>query len=133
DPSVPIIIIEGPFEGLSAEHAGGLPIAVVGSYFNEPVGPGEKDKLNNRVLNRDIAAFKLRTRKVCLAFDNDQLQNAEVRSGVIRGAIMLRIAGAEVFQLSWPAEFKGLDDYFGKGIGLDPEKQKAALMELIRV
>ena len=133
DPSVPIIIIEGPFKGLATLHAGGLPIGVVGSYFNEPVSQGDEDKFNNRVLNRDIAAFKLRTRPVYLAFDVDQFQNAQVRSGVIRGAIMLRITGAEVFQLTWPLEFRGLDDYLGKGIGLDPEKQKAALRELTRV
>lgn len=132
DPSAPLIVIEGPFKGLATLHAGGLPLGVVGAYFNEPVGEDDKDKLNNRVLNRDIATFKLRTRPVYLAFDRDQFTNPLVRSGVIRGAIMIKVQGGLPFQLEWPSEFKGLDDFLGKGVGIDPEKQKSALGELIR-
>jgi hypothetical protein len=130
DPSSSLIIIEGLFKALSVLHAGGRPIGVIGTYMNEPIG-AERNQNNNRVLNHTIAKFKLKTRPAYLAFDTDQFINPDVRLAVILDAIMLRVAGAVPFQLRWPGGYKGLDDYFGKEVGLDPEKQTQARERLV--
>ena len=132
DPDKPIIFTESFFKALTILHAGRLPIGFNGPWINEKTAPEEKEKSNNRVLVTELAnGFRWMARKVYFAFDLDQIGNWNVRHAVIRAWIILKIAGAEVWQLQWDRAHKGIDDHLAKTCGIDPACQKEELGKLI--
>jgi hypothetical protein len=128
--SKPIIFTESFLKGLTLLHAGGFPIAFNGLWINEVVPENEKDKLNNRVLAREISHFNFYGRCIYFAFDLDQATKRNVRHAVIRAWILLTIQGAKVYQLCWSGA-KGIDDYLAAEAGIDRVKQKEVLDSLV--
>jgi hypothetical protein len=126
----PIIFTESFFKALTVLHAGGLAVGFNGPWINEKTAPEEKDKSNNRVLVAELGGFRWMTRKVYFAFDLDQTTNPQVRHAVIRGWILLKIAGAHIYQLEWDKQDKGIDDHLARVCGLDQARQKEVLDEL---
>jgi hypothetical protein len=108
-PHCPILITEGPVKALAALQAGAYPIAVNGVWM-AACADGETGATSLHPAIRD--GFALVGRTVYLAFDADFATNPRVLQALIRTAILLIKAGAEVKVLTWPiARGKGLDDY----------------------
>jgi hypothetical protein len=124
----PLVITEGPIKGLVLEQAGALPIALHGVWMGaHQNGDGRHN------LIPELAIFRWIGRKVYLAFDADQTNNANVLQASIRTAFLPHAEGAEVMQLTtWPlTERKGINDYLAAKAGTDPLKQKEVLAELM--
>jgi hypothetical protein len=67
-----------------------------------------------------------------LGYDQDYRANQTVLHAVIRNIVLFSALGAEVGILQWNiTKGKGLDDLVAAEAGLDPEKQKAVLDQLI--
>jgi hypothetical protein len=127
----PLIFTEGFFKALSVLHAGGLVIGFNGPWINEATPAEEKEKFNNRILVHELTDWRLRTRRIYFAFDLDQAANYRVRHAVIRGWILLTVLGAEVYQLSWEKQDKGIDDHLARRCGVNQGEQREVLSCLI--
>jgi hypothetical protein len=131
DVDKPLILTEGYFKAGAILHAGGLPIGFNGPWIDEKTPEQEKEKSNNRVLVAELGALRWKSRRVYFAFDLDQASNNQVRHAVIRDWILLKIQGAEVFQLQWDKQDKGLEDHLARLCGTDPVKQKEVLARVL--
>jgi len=79
-----------------------------------------------------LSEFKLLGRSIYFGFDADAVSNPHVRQSIIRGFLALFKSGAVVKLLRWPlSEGKGLDDFLVHHCGLDVERQRQKLAELI--
>jgi hypothetical protein len=128
DVSQPLIFGESYFRALPVLHARWPTIGFNGPWINERTPSEEKDKPNNRVLVSELVnGWRWPTRKIYFAFDLDQDGNRQVRHAVIRAWIILKVAGAQVYQLGWDAQDKGIDDHLGRVAGTDPLIQREIL------
>ena len=153
----PLIITEGPTKGMVLRQAGALPIALQGVWmvtsgkrggttkppprrWEDPTTEGEGWKHDDQAegeerykLRAELLVFILTRRRIYVCFDADHSRNPSVRHAEIRLALLLYAAGADVFQLSrWAInEGKGIDDYLALKCGIDLDKQREALAELI--
>jgi hypothetical protein len=107
-PNKPLLITEGPVKALAALQAGAYPIGANGVWLTVT---RDKEK-DTTALHEAFTEFTLAGRTVYLAFDADFASNPSVRQALIRTAVLLHKASAEVKVLTWPLTAgKGLDDY----------------------
>jgi Domain of unknown function (DUF3854)/Protein of unknown function (DUF3631) len=131
DVGKPLIFTESYFRSLAILHAGGLPIGFNGPWINEKTAPKDGDKPNNRVLVAELADFRWKTRRIYFFFDLDQAINGQVRHAVVRAWIILKVAGADVYQVQWDKQNKGIDDHLAQTCGTDQALQKTELDRLL--
>ena len=139
--SVPLVITEGPCNGMVLKQAGAHPIAPVGVWTvtikGDNENDGEPDEGTDQPaprikLHSIFERFQLANRKVFMAFDADRVENPHVRHAEIRAWMMLFKSGADVYQLStWDLkDGKGLDDFLAAKAGTDSAKQREVYLQL---
>jgi hypothetical protein len=106
----PLLITEGPCKALAALQAGAFPIGFCGVWQTAANNDGSTS-LHPALLEH----FTFAGRTVYVAFDADFALNPRVRQALIRTAVLLHKAGAEVKVTTWDgADGKGIDDYLVK-------------------
>lgn len=106
----PLLITEGPCKALAALQAGAFPIGFCGVWQTATNNDG-----NTALHPVLLEHFTFTGRTVYVAFDADFASNPRVRQALIRTAVLLHKAGAEVKVMTWDqADGKGLDDYLVK-------------------
>jgi P4 family phage/plasmid primase-like protien len=120
-----IIFTDGPVKALVLHQAGANSIAVDSIWR----GSGDNTEERRYPVGAEFQDFEWVGRIVYLAFDADQNIHTRLLRTVLRTAFLLRIRGAQIFQLTqWPlAEGKGIDDYLAKKAGCDSELQRKFL------
>jgi putative DNA primase/helicase len=123
--AVDIIFTDGPVKTLVLQQAGAMSIALDSVWMMN----GDNTEQQRYPLGDEFEDFEWVGRIAYLAFDADQNTVPRLLRTVIRIALLLRIHGAQVLQLShWPAtEGKGIDDYLAGKAGSDPARQKECL------
>jgi hypothetical protein len=125
----PLIFTEGPIKSGCVYQAGGHPVGIWGTWG---VTVKTDDDTGLIELCPQLTEFKLFGRIIHFAFDADAISNPHVRQSIIRSFLALFKSGAVVTLLRWPlGEGKGLDDFLVGHCGLDVERQRKVLAELI--
>jgi P4 family phage/plasmid primase-like protien len=123
-----IIFTDGPIKALVLHQAGAKSIAVDSVWR----ACGDNTEERRYPACAELQDFEWVGRIAYLAFDADQNNDIRLLRTVIRTALLLRIQGAQVLQLTrWPvAEGKGVDDFLVGKADCDADRQRKCLEAL---
>jgi hypothetical protein len=111
DPSMALVVTEGPIKADSAVSAGYPALAVAGVWA-----------WSGQVARSDLRCVTWEGRQVLVVFDSDAAENLDVQKAELRLAAFLRTLGArpDVFRLPPKADGskQGLDDFLASGARL---------------